>query len=58
MNGDGIPLTPASVLYYRVKAYSPDYDRVFASEEGALLLYYRSIRIEKAFGHATTALSA
>jgi hypothetical protein len=54
----GYPLTPASVLYYRVKAYSPDYDRVFASEEGALLLYYRSIRIEKAFGHATTALSA
>jgi hypothetical protein len=25
MKGDGIPLTPASVLYYRVKTYLPDY---------------------------------
>jgi hypothetical protein len=25
MKGDGIPLTPASVLYYRVRTYLPDY---------------------------------
>jgi hypothetical protein len=25
MKGDGIPLTPASVLYYRVKTYLPDH---------------------------------
>jgi hypothetical protein len=24
MKGDGIPLTPAFVLYYRVKTYLPD----------------------------------
>jgi hypothetical protein len=24
MKGDGIPLTPASVLYYRVKTYLPE----------------------------------
>ena len=25
MKGDGIPLTPASILYYRVETYLPDY---------------------------------
>jgi hypothetical protein len=26
MKGDGIPLTPPSVLYYRVRTFLPDYE--------------------------------